>query len=138
MDHGVLTPLGLFAEAGPVAKAVMLVLLLASIWCWVLIVEGAWSVRLRPGGFHADHLHGQGWLSSACYIALPTAIDRNREGWIRFGRPGVPTRPDLPAEAHVKPQPGKLVLFPSYMWHGTEPFAGDQPRLTVAFDVVPA
>jgi Flp pilus assembly protein TadD len=101
-------------------------------------IEGAWSVRLRSGGFHADHLHGQGWLSSACYIALPQAVARGREGWIRFGRPGVPTRPDLPAEAHIKPEPGMLVLFPSYMWHGTEPFAGDEPRLTIAFDVVPA
>jgi len=45
MEHGVLTPLGLFTEAGPVAKAVMLLLVLASIWCWVLIVEGAWSLR---------------------------------------------------------------------------------------------
>ena len=31
-----------------------------------------------------------------------------------------------------------LVLFPSYMWHGTIPFSGDQPRLTVALDIVPA
>ncbi|HUL47329.1 MAG TPA: putative 2OG-Fe(II) oxygenase [Steroidobacteraceae bacterium] len=30
------------------------------------------------------------------------------------------------------------VLFPSYFWHGTVPFASEQPRLTVAFDVVPA
>jgi hypothetical protein len=31
-----------------------------------------------------------------------------------------------------------LVLFPSYFWHGTVPFASDQRRLTLAFDVVPA
>jgi len=30
------------------------------------------------------------------------------------------------------------VLFPSYMWHGTQPFGGEQDRLTVAFDIVPA
>jgi hypothetical protein len=28
-------------------------------------------------------------------------------------------------------------LFPSYMWHGTIPFRSDEPRMTVAFDVVP-
>ncbi|MFI4996833.1 MAG: flagellar motor protein MotA, partial [Hyphomicrobiales bacterium] len=58
MDHGILTPIGLFTEAGPVAKAVMLLLVLASIWCWILIVEGIWSVlrlarsigALRQGG----------------------------------------------------------------------------------------
>ena len=44
MDHGVLTPIALFTEAGPVAKAVMLILVAASIWCWILIVEGTWSV----------------------------------------------------------------------------------------------
>ena len=33
---------------------------------------------------------------------------------------------------------GRLVLFPSYMWHGTTPITGDAPRLTIAFDAVPA
>ena len=101
-------------------------------------VAGVWSVRLNPGGHHADHLHTRGWLSSACYIALPEAIEHGQEGWLRFGRPGVPTQPPLAPEHVVKPEPGKLVLFPSYMWHGTIPFGGDAPRLTIAFDLVPA
>ena len=32
---------------------------------------------------------------------------------------------------------GKLVLFPSYFWHGTVPFTSENTRLTIAFDVVP-
>ena len=101
-------------------------------------LSGSWSVRLRPGGHHVPHLHPNGWLSSACYIQLPDAVQTGREGWIAFGEPGVPTRPPLEAEHWVKPEPGMLVLFPSYMWHGTVPFSGDQPRLTCAFDVLPA
>jgi Flp pilus assembly protein TadD len=101
-------------------------------------VEGSWSVRLRPDGYHADHLHTKGWLSSACYIALPGAVERGHEGWLKFGQPGVPTQPSLPPEIFVKPEPGKLVLFPSYMWHGTVPFSGEDPRLTIAFDLLPA
>ncbi|CAN1491307.1 NrfG FOG, TPR repeat [Caulobacteraceae bacterium] len=101
-------------------------------------VNGSWSVRLKPGGRHVNHMHPRGWLSTACYIALPDAIETGREGWIGFGEPGVPTQPPLPAEHWVKPEPGLLVLFPSYMWHGTVPFGGDQPRLTCAFDVLPA
>ncbi len=31
-----------------------------------------------------------------------------------------------------------LVLFPSYLWHGTVPFDAGGRRLTAAFDVVPA
>jgi hypothetical protein len=100
--------------------------------------NGVWSVRLRPQGFHANHTHPRGWLSSACYIALPSAVEGSgREGWLKFGEPGVPTRPALPAEHFVKPEPGLLALFPSYMWHGTVPFSGDEPRLTIAFDLAP-
>lgn len=55
-----LSPLSLFIEAGPVGKGVMAVLLLASIWCWVLIIEALYAVtRLRravslvqSGGIH--------------------------------------------------------------------------------------
>jgi tetratricopeptide (TPR) repeat protein len=99
-------------------------------------IQGSWSVRLRPNGFHADHVHSNGWLSSACHIELPPAVGGDaREGWLRFGAPpGL----DLTAEYHVQPKPGTLVLFPSYMWHGTQPFGGEASRLTLAFDVVPA
>ncbi|MFN3816174.1 putative 2OG-Fe(II) oxygenase [Brevundimonas sp.] len=102
-------------------------------------IGGAWSVQLRPNGFHADHFHGEGWLSSACYIEVPAAVHGDgKEGWLKFGQPGAPTQPRLEPEHHVKPEPGLLALFPSYMWHGTVPFSGDQTRLTIAFDVVPA
>jgi hypothetical protein len=37
----------------------------------------------------------------------------------------------------VQPVPGRLVLVPSYRWHGTVPFQSGDPRLTIAFDVVP-
>jgi len=102
--------------------------------------RGAWSVRLKPGGYHSDHFHPQGWISSAFYVETPEkALDRGgREGWIRFGKPPVPTSPPLEAEHHVRPEPGRLVLFPSYMWHGTVPFTTDETRMTVAFDLVPA
>lgn len=100
-------------------------------------VQGSWSVRLWPNGFHADHIHSNGWISSACHIELPSAISGEaREGWLRFGAP--PGLPNLTAQHHVQPKPGTLVLFPSYMWHGTQPFGGDASRLTLAFDVVPA
>jgi tetratricopeptide (TPR) repeat protein len=99
--------------------------------------NGVWSVRLRPNGYHADHLHPMGWLSSACYIALPGAVQRGHEGWLKFGEPGVPTGPALAPQHFIKPEPGLLVLFPAYMWHGTVPFSGDQPRLTIAFDLLP-
>jgi tetratricopeptide (TPR) repeat protein len=99
--------------------------------------NGAWSVRLRPGGYHANHVHPLGWISSACHLVIPSGMGRGHEGWLSFGQPGIPTSPDLPAEHYVEPEPGVLVLFPSYMWHGTLPFHGEGMRLTAAFDAVP-
>lgn len=102
-------------------------------------ISGMWSVRLRPGGFHVNHVHPQGWLSSACYIALPAAVEAgDREGWLQFGQPGVPTPAAIGPEHFIRPQVGRLALFPSYMWHGVSPFTGGGRRLTIAFDVLPA
>ena len=98
---------------------------------------GTWSVRLRPRGFHADHVHPRGWLSSAFYVEVPSEVEVDRRGWLKFGEPGMPTRPALGAEHFVKPEAGMLVLFPSYMWHGTVPFEGDKTRLSIACDLVP-
>jgi tetratricopeptide (TPR) repeat protein len=102
--------------------------------------NGSWSVRLRTAGHHTRHVHPRGWISSACYIALPDCVSDARidQGTLSFGQPGVATNPALPAEFSVRPQVGMLVLFPSYFWHGTVPFSSTQARLTVAFDAVPS
>jgi len=102
-------------------------------------LNGSWSVRLRSAGHHTNHVHPRGWISSACYIDLPDSMrcaDR-ADGCLTFGEPGIVTTPSLASDYRVRPQVGMLVLFPSYVWHGTVPFHGEQPRLTVAFDVVP-
>jgi tetratricopeptide (TPR) repeat protein len=98
-------------------------------------IESAWSVRLRPHGFHVSHYHPKGWISSAFYVETPDAPEP--EGWLKFGEPPTPTRPPMPPERFVRPEPGLLALFPSYMWHGTMPFSSGERRLTIAFDLAP-
>ena len=99
---------------------------------------GAWSVRLRRLGYHVNHIHPDGWLSSAYYVDVPPeAADPNaRSGWIKFGEPRYEV-PGAGAERFIQPRPGRLVLFPSYMGHGTTAIQGDAPRLSIAFDVKP-
>lgn len=102
-------------------------------------IDGIWSVWLQPGGYHEDHVHPNGWLSTACYIELPDVVanEESKAGWLRLGQPALLTKPSLNAEQWVKPEVGHLVIFPSYMWHGTNPFGGEKPRLSIALDIVP-
>ncbi len=98
----------------------------------------SWSSRLRSGGYHTPHVHPHGWVSACFYVAVPPAADVGPAGWLALGGPDLDV-PGVPMHARrlVRPQPGSLVLFPSYMWHATVPFVDDQVRLTVAFDVLP-
>jgi uncharacterized protein (TIGR02466 family) len=99
----------------------------------------SWSSRLGRGGFHTNHVHPHGWLSAVCYVQVPpcAADDQRREGWLQFGEPNFDAGVASPVRGAVQPQPGRLVLFPSLLWHGTTPFSDDHPRLTIAFDMVP-
>jgi len=103
------------------------------------VISGAWSVQLRREGFHVNHVHPEGWISSAYYVVVPEEVhDQNlKSGWLKFGETRLPV-PGAHPERFVQPHAGLLVLFPSYMWHGTNPIHGSEPRMTIAFDAVPA
>ncbi len=102
---------------------------------------GSWSVKLWSSGNHVNHIHSEGWISSAFYVALPpslgSASPAGEAGCIQFGQPPAELQLGLPPRRVIRPEPGKLALFPSYMWHGTVPFEDAQPRMTVAFDMRP-
>lgn len=103
------------------------------------VISGAWSVLLSAGGWHNDHVHPQGWISSAFYVAVPEPTPAEPVGgWLRFGATQLGPNLELPAEYRIEPKPGRLALFPSFLWHGTEPFSGPGERLTLAFDAIPA
>jgi tetratricopeptide (TPR) repeat protein len=97
--------------------------------------SGSWSVRLAGAGFHVNHVHPAGWISSAFYAALPEAAMGGpaHDGWLSIGEASE-LGLELPPIRLVEPKPGRLVLFPSTIWHGTRPFSAGE-RLTVAFDV---
>jgi tetratricopeptide (TPR) repeat protein len=96
---------------------------------------GSWSVRLAGAGHHVNHVHPAGWISSAFYVSLPDGAmgGERHSGWLSLGEASE-LGLDLPPIRLVEPKPGRLVLFPSTMWHGTRPFAAGE-RLTMAFDV---
>ena len=97
--------------------------------------NASWSIRSRSGSYHSSHVHSKGWYSSACYIDVPDVInDASDAGYLLFGEPPFKTRDRLEPDHRIKPETGKLVLFPSYFWHSTKPYTGAGDRLVVAFD----
>ena len=103
--------------------------------------SGSWSVRLRSEGYHISHYHSQGWMSSALYVSLPPEVaqpDGSDAGLLAFGVPDARLGLEREPARTVQPRVGLLATFPSYFWHGTIPFSSDQPRLTMAFDALPA
>ncbi|CAA9539241.1 MAG: TPR domain protein [uncultured Sphingomonadaceae bacterium] len=101
-----------------------------------LAFAGSWSVRLSKSGFHVNHIHPHGVLSSACYIALPESLggQGGTDGWLELGAAPVELGLAVGPLAVLEPRPGRLALFPSYLYHGTRPFSSGE-RLTVAFDL---
>jgi tetratricopeptide (TPR) repeat protein len=98
---------------------------------------GSWSSRMKDNGYHINHIHPEGWISSCYYVAVPdvTKDETARQGWIKFGEPALEV--GLNERRAIQPVPGRLLLFPSYMWHGTIAFHDAATRTTIAFDAVP-
>ncbi|AKM08476.1 tetratricopeptide repeat protein [Pelagerythrobacter marensis] len=99
--------------------------------------SGSWSARLDAGGHHTNHIHPAGWISAVYYVAVPPEMN-DREGWLKFGETGLHLGANERILRTIRPEPGMLVLFPSYFYHGTIPFSAEAHRLTIAFDAVPA
>jgi uncharacterized protein (TIGR02466 family) len=99
---------------------------------------GAWSVVLATGGGHVDHIHPKGWVSASYYVRVPPEVSNGEKaGFLRLGASGV-SGIHLEAERWYRPEEGTVIFFPSYIWHGVEPFSASTPRITAPFDLAPA
>lgn len=99
-----------------------------------------WMNVNPPGGFNAPHTHPGAHWSGVYYVAQP-AVETGTSGMIEFLDP----RSDLPnwrilqakafrPKRQIRPQPGEIVLFPSYLVHWVYPNETDEERVTIAFN----
>ena len=95
-----------------------------------------WGVVLRAGGKQIRHTHPEAQISGVLYLNIPTMNGSdvaNNEGSLWFS--------PNPCFQHqvdgltVNPQPGMLVLFPSFLPHETIPFVSEEDRICIAFNV---
>jgi Flp pilus assembly protein TadD len=100
----------------------------------------AWAVVYPGDGRQMSHIHDDGWLSGVYYVSVPKTSSGNpRAGCLVLGSlehngPSV----DPPwGTRDIRPVPGRLVLFPSYIPHATIPTKSTDQRICISFDVIP-
>jgi len=100
----------------------------------------SWSTVLDREGNLEPHVHYASYLSAVYYPKIPARMSSagRGAGYLEFGGGPArfPTRHVRPVRA-IEPREGLLVLFPSYFYHRTAPFAATEIRVAVAFDTVP-
>lgn len=103
---------------------------------WTL---NGWGVILQAQGHQRAHIHPSGWLSGVYYVRVPRAVgSASQQGWIEFGEPpaNIGCR-RVHQTRRIAPEAGRMLLFPSYVYHRTIPFQDSENRISFAFDVVP-
>ena len=96
-----------------------------------------WGTILSPGGAVEPHIHAPNWLSGVYYPDLPAGVASGEEGGFAIGC--LPEALGGGEPLHrIEAKPGRMILFPSFLWHATLPFEGAAKRLSFAFDLVPA
>ena len=102
-----------------------------------------WANINYPDGYNQMHLHPNSLFSGAYYIkASPNS---GRLG-LMDPRPGVqqcmPSRKpgkiprELLRETYYDPVPGRIIMFPSWMWHKVEPNQSKDIRISVSFNFI--
>ena len=100
-----------------------------------------WGVIMRAAGHQIPHIHPAAWLSGVYYVDVPKFVGEEGEkqaGWLVLGRSPDHFHNSRNAEIKaIRPEPGLMVLFPSYFYHQTIPFHADETRISIAFDLIP-
>jgi tetratricopeptide (TPR) repeat protein len=141
-----------FPRAGDPASAALLRGLRAAVGRYVAGLEGdhpfvrarprraslhAWGLVFRSAGRQRVHFHPDRWATGVFYVAAPET--KGDGGSIRIGvlPEWAGVAPPWPVLT-LKPLPGRLLIFPSFVPHDTVPTGAPGERIAIAFDVSPA
>jgi uncharacterized protein (TIGR02466 family) len=101
----------------------------------------AWATICRAGTYHAPHSHPDSSWSGVYYVNPGSGSpDQLLSGVLEFLDPRAAveavTAPGDPygEPLRVRPQPGLLVIFPSWLYHWVHPYTGQTPRIAVSFN----
>ena len=102
-----------------------------------------WANINYPGGYNRPHVHPNCLFSGVYYVKS----NKNSGVFIANDpRPGIqtmmPTRkPGRPPkhlwrEVHLEPIPGRIIMFPAWLWHCVEPNQSNDIRISISFNFI--
>ena len=104
-----------------------------------------WANINPPEGMNQPHIHPNALFSGVYYVKSNPQAGRLK---IYDPRPGaqinMPTRKpgdpgkDLWRDANIEPIPGRIIMFPAWLWHSVEPNQSDDIRISVSFNFIQA
>jgi len=107
---------------------------------WTL---SAWVNVNRTGDFNSVHLHPGSTWSGTYYVDVGDPVDPDKGTQLHLidpcqGRSATffaGGKTSLPSSVFIRPKPGLMVLFPSYVPHLVFPHKGGSARISVAFNL---
>lgn len=101
-------------------------------------LNSAWTIKQFSGDYQALHTH-EAHLSGNIYIDVPVLQDDSKvsDSFIEFRLPVIrnPAQFKFVDQWRFKPQPMKMIIFPSYIPHTVYPWKGQGHRTILAWDV---
>ena len=96
----------------------------------------AWLIGLRNEGFLASHIHRDSWISGSIYLHIPKK-SKVGDGDLVVTLHGAefPSLNQEIPKRNIDVQTGDICIFPSSLFHYTQPISSDEERLVLAFDV---
>lgn len=108
----------------------------------------AWANINRYSNYNGLHNHGGGFWSGVYYVSCGKLQNPlSQEGCISFRnptlaplaianlRPHSMVREIFKTNCTVKPLGGLMLLFPSWLEHYVHPYFGEEPRISISWDV---
>ena len=108
----------------------------------IQLQAAAWANVLGPGGYNTPHTHPACMWSGVYYVETGTRPEgATSSGLIEFQDPrnavemiGVPGAP-FAGKLTFDPEPGLMLVFPSWLSHYVHPYRGEGLRVSIAFNV---
>ena len=107
------------------------------------LIGNMWANINPPGGYNQAHIHPNSLFSGAYYVKAPPNSGRLE---LMDPRPGVqqskPPRKkvklprELWRETYYDAVPGRIIMFPSWLWHKVEPNKSNDIRISISFNFI--